>query len=257
MPNEHPETVPQRIVVHGDALAWLAANTAPERAAVITSLPDVSELPLALDAWKRWFIATAATLMRWVPEDGIAMFFQSDVRVDGALVDKGYLVLRAAEEVGANVLFHKIVCRNPPGTVAYGRASYSHLIGVTRAPARIPRRPGPDVLADAGAMTWSRAMGLEACRLACRYLVENTNTRVVVDPFCGRGSVLAVANALGLDAIGVELGGKRCRAARALRIDVGAPTRAGDAAKHEDADPNAESAPRTPDDVPSDDLQSG
>jgi len=67
-------------------------------------------------------------------------------------------------------------------------------------------------------MPWSRAMGVDACRLACRFLVENTSTRVVVDPFCGKGTVLAVANETGLDAIGVELSAKRCSAARTLTL---------------------------------------
>jgi tRNA G10 N-methylase Trm11 len=40
----------------------------------------------------------------------------------------------------------------------------------------------------------------------------------VVDPFCGLGSVLAVANSMGLDAIGVEIVAKRARRARGLRI---------------------------------------
>jgi hypothetical protein len=40
----------------------------------------------------------------------------------------------------------------------------------------------------------------------------------VVDPFCGRGTVLAVANAMGFDAIGVDLSAKRCRAARAFVV---------------------------------------
>ena len=39
------------------------------------------------------------------------------------------------------------------------------------------------------------------------------------DPFSGRGMLLAVANDLGLDAIGVDLGGKRYRAARNARVD--------------------------------------
>jgi hypothetical protein len=63
-------------------------------------------------------------------------------------------------------------------------------------------------------------MGVEACAVACRYLVAHTPTRTIVDPFCGRGTVLAVANALGLDAIGVDIGAKRCRTARALVLDL-------------------------------------
>ena len=63
-------------------------------------------------------------------------------------------------------------------------------------------------------MSWSRAMGAAACEAAVRFLVS-IGARVVVDPFCGQGSILAAANAHGLDAIGVEL--SRRRAARARR----------------------------------------
>ena len=221
--------MPTRDVVDAEARAWLDRTPAPPHASVITSMPDLSEMreqasgfaevPQGLPRWRTWFVDTARQIVRWVPPDGVAMFFQSDIRVEGALVDKGYLVMRAAEEEGARVLWHKIVCRRPPGSISMGRAGYSHLIGVTRGAIPPMRKPGPEVLADAGFMPWSRAMGVDACRLACRYLIENTETRVVVDPFCGKGTVLAVANAMGLDAIGVELSSKRRKAARALVID--------------------------------------
>lgn len=41
---------------------------------------------------------------------------------------------------------------------------------------------------------------------------------VVIDPFCGQGTVLAVANELGMDALGVELSRKRSRQALKLRM---------------------------------------
>jgi len=128
--------------------------------------------------------------------------------------------MRGVEAEAGSIVWHKIVCRRPPGTVAVGRPSYSHMICAARSPRALPRRPGPDVLPDAGYMSWSRAMGIQACRVACRFLLDETDTRVVVDPFCGRGTVLAVANAMGLDAIGVDTGAKRCRAARALTISA-------------------------------------
>jgi hypothetical protein len=209
--------------VHADALAWLASEPAPPGASVVTSLPDVSEMGgMSFDAWRAWFVDAARRIVAWVPESGLAIFFQSDVRVRGRWIDKGYLVSRAAEEAGASVVWHKIVCRKPPGTVALGRPSYSHMICFGRDRSEVWRTalsPGPDVLADAGFMPWSRAMGLEACRVACAFLRAETETRVVVDPFCGRGSVLAVANAMGFDAIGVDLSAKRCRAARRLTYE--------------------------------------
>ncbi len=208
---------PLRTVVRAEALAWLAANPAPPGASVVTSLPDVSELQGAsLDAWKAWFDRAVGAVLAWTPEEGVAVFYQSDIRFRGAYVDKGYLVMRAADDRGGHVLWHKIVCRRPPGTIAMGRPSFSHMIALSRVPRPPSARPGPDVLPDAGEMTWSRAMGVAACEVACRFLAGEIGARTIVDPFCGQGAVLAVANRLGLDAIGVDLSAKRCRAARSL-----------------------------------------
>jgi hypothetical protein len=207
--------------VHAEALAWMTDNAASPRASVVTSLPDVSERSdLDFAGWRSWFILAARRVIAWTPNEGVSIFFQSDVRHDDTLVDKSYLVLRAAEEEGASLLWHKIVCRRPPGTISFGRPSWSHMLCVGRCPRPTPRSPGPDILPDAGLMPWSRAMGVNACRAACAYLRDEIGAQIVVDPFCGRGTVLAVANAMGLDALGVELSAKRCRAARALVVDL-------------------------------------
>ena len=205
-----------RLVIQAEALAWLSDNAADPLDAVITSLPDVSELPGlgGLDAWKAWFIDAAARVMSWPATGMPSLFYQSDIRYQGAWLDKSYLVQKAAERVGAQLSFHKIVCRRPPGSLSQGRASYSHLLAFTLGAPLIPKKPSADVLPDMGDMPWSRAMGTSACQAACRFLLDETSARRVVDPFCGRGTVLAVANALGLDALGIELSAKRCRFAR-------------------------------------------
>lgn len=202
-----------RSVFCADARAWLVENPAPQNASVVTSLPDVSEIGRPFGFWREWFGAAARQLLEWIPEDGNAIFFQSDIRHEGAWIDKGHLVQRAADEVGIPMAWHKIVCRHPPGTTLPGRASYSHMMCFSRTPTG--KRPGPDVI-DNGAMLWNRGMGVNACRVALRYLAESTPTRVVVDPYCGRGTVLVVAEELGLEAIGVELNVKRARQARSL-----------------------------------------
>lgn len=212
-------TEPQRAIVQADARAWMDANGAEPDASVVTSLPDVTELELDFDRWRAWFIDAARQVIRWTPPSNVAIFYQSDIRHRGAWIDKGYLVMRAAEDEGARILWHKIVCRHPPGTIALGRPSYSHMICVTREERGSMRKPGPDVLPDAGFAPWSRAMGVAACRVACRFLREETTTRLVVDPYCGRGTVLAVANAMGFDTLGIDISAKRCRAARALTIE--------------------------------------
>ena len=213
--------MPARRVVQTEALAFLAANPADPGTSVITSLPDLSELSgLDLDAWRAWFVGAVRRVIAWVPEGGVAIFFQSDIRYEGRLIDKGCLVAQGAEAERASTLWHKIVCRKPPGTLAFGRPSYSHMICVERGQASRAsfKHPGPDVIADAGFMPWTRAMGVEACRVALRFVREETETRLVVDPFCGHGTVLAVANSMGFDALGIDLGEKRCKLARALTV---------------------------------------
>jgi tRNA G10 N-methylase Trm11 len=48
---------------------------------------------------------------------------------------------------------------------------------------------------------------------------DAAHARLVIDPFCGHGTVLAAANALGLDAIGVELTARRAKKARTLTLE--------------------------------------
>jgi hypothetical protein len=210
---------PGRVVHHRDALAWLREQGRLSAASVVTSLPDVSELPsLDFSAWRAWFEEAAATTMHSVPDEGVAIFFQSDIRRAGLWIDKGALVSRAAGRAGMHLLFHKIVCRQPAGTLTFGRASYSHLLGF----ARVPRPPrgtaAADVLPAAGFMPGKKSMGTQACAAACRFILDETTTRTVVDPFCGWGTVLAVANALGMAAIGVDLSARMCGRARNLRL---------------------------------------
>lgn len=223
MPLVAEEPTPARQVIQAEALVWLGEHPAQPGDAVVTSLPDVSELPAlgpGLAGWQSWFTAAAAAVLRWPGPQSVALFYQSDVRHQGQWVDKAYLLQKAAESVGAVLLFHRVVCRRPAGTLTQGRASYSHLLAFTTGAAWPPKRAAADVLPDAGEAPWSRGMGTLACAAACRFLLHETATRRVVDPFCGRGTVLAVANALGLEALGVEISAKRCRAARNLRVTL-------------------------------------
>lgn len=220
-PSAAPEPcrAPTRTIEVGDGVAWLAAGPLPPTHALVTSLPDVSELrSLGLEAWSGWFRDTVELACRQVAATSVAIFFQSDIRRAGVWVDKGALVAEGAGRAGAACLFHRIVCRAPAGTPLRGRPGYAHLQAFSRGLRPEPGPAVPDVLPALGEMPWPRAMGTEACEAVCRFLVASTACRVVVDPFCGLGTLLAVANAYGLDALGVERSPRRAARARALRF---------------------------------------
>jgi hypothetical protein len=209
----------ERIVHCKDALPWLAQNTPLVGCSLITSLPDVSSFPeWSLEQWKRWFVTAARASLAATEDQGVTIFYQTDIKREGVWVDKGYLCHEAAAAEGAALLWHKIVCRKPVGTTAFGRPAFAHLLCYSRAVRDVVARSTADVLPSTGEMTWSQATGVAACEAACRYVRTHTESTTIVDPFCGLGTVLAVANRLGFAAIGVEIGRKRARKARNLEL---------------------------------------
>ena len=211
-----------REVHEGDGIAWLREATLGPEHAIVTSIPDVSEMPsLSLDAWCELAIEIAALACSQIAPSSVVVMYQTDIKVDGRWVDKGWLVATGASRAGAHCLWHKIVCRVAPGHSTFGRPAYGHWLAFSRA-LRLPSEAStPDVLPELGAMTWARAMPMTAAVATIAFLRRHTACSVVVDPFCGVGTILAVANEHGLDAIGVELSSKRARKARRLTTQQG------------------------------------
>ena len=215
-----PSATPKREIVCADAIAWMQARGRIDGACAVTSVPDVSEIGRTLPVWRTWFMNAVRLVVDAVPDDSAALFFQSDIKRDGSWIDKGALVIRAAEDAGARVLFHKIICRRPPGMLTHGRPGFTHLIAVSRKMKCPDILLIPDVIADAGRSLWIRAAGVRATAHAVRFARDQVGAKLIFDPFCGVGTIPAVANALGLDAIGVELSKKRCEDSRAQVVTM-------------------------------------
>ena len=210
-------TSPFRIVHCADALSWLRDEGTLHGASVITSLPDISEFPqFSVGEWKDWFINTSSLILNSAPEDGVVIFFQSDIRIEGTWLDKGYLCQKAAERTGHSLLWKRIICRTEPGRVTFGRPAYSQLLCFSKAIRDDDAKARADVVPDPGEYVWTRGMSSEAARLSCQYVLDHTTTRKIVNPFCGQGTVLLAANKLGLDAVGIELSRKRAEKSRLI-----------------------------------------
>ena len=214
---------PPRTVHCADALQWLREHPLVAGHALLTSLPDSTELrTLPLPRWRDWFVATAEQVAAAAPPRSAAIFFQTDVHRDGRWVDKAFLVQQGALAAGVQLLWHKIVCRAPAGTVTRGRPGYAHLLCFSRELGSDPAFASADVLPDLGPMAWPRGMGLCAAEVAVRWLRDAAGAHTLVAPFCGRGTALAVANALGLGAVGIERSPARAEQARTLRVRLDA-----------------------------------
>ena len=77
-------------------------------------------------------------------------------------------------------------------------------------------KPVPDVI-NRGATTYSNGFGIAAVQLAVEY-VKSRGITTVYDVFVGSGTTLAVANEMGLDAVGVDIDQSQCN--RAIHLTV-------------------------------------
>jgi hypothetical protein len=187
-----------REVLQGDAVEWMRRHGG--EGSVITSPPDAEPMGMTLEEWLPWFrFAVKACL--WTAGDAHpAIFYMSDRKREGRLLSKGAEVMFVARSVRMEVLWHKIVLRKPVGAVNLHRPGWDHLIAVGGKGCR-PGAASPDVM-ERGPALWMRGFGINPARVAVDLAMIHGGP--VIAPFCGRGTILAVAEDAGLDSVGID-----------------------------------------------------
>mmetsp|Transcript_25882 Transcript_25882/g.56245 ORF Transcript_25882/g.56245 Transcript_25882/m.56245 type:complete len:336 (+) Transcript_25882:104-1111(+) len=237
-----------REVLQQDAVEWLKGleTGLPPNSCILTGVPDVHEVDpegkLGMEGWEAWFREVVQLMLNKLPDDSLAIFMQTDVKQlseggggvsqggnasgsGGAnnkgkywrWVDKSHLAISAAEGIpGTRLLWHKIIFSGNMSAGAgrnSGVAGYSHYLCFTKGdkPESMDSFPFPDVLRK-GLATWVSGSGIQSLLEVVSHLKARGCT-TLVDPFCGEGAVLAIANYYGMDAIGVEITKKRAKVA--------------------------------------------
>lgn len=205
--------MPSRQVVCQDSLTWLPKNGG--NSCIITSMPEMEEVNMNIKDYEVFFRAAARACFEAVKDDGYCIFLQTDRKYHG-WVDKGYWITDVSRDVGFHTVWKKIAITKDVGKADLFRPTYSTMLCFTK-----KGKVGklfPDVI-DSGDKTYTHAFGVNAVALCVEY-VKDQGIKKVVDPFCGSGTTLAVANEMGLDAIGVDIAKKYCEMARKLKITI-------------------------------------
>jgi hypothetical protein len=227
-----------REVVCDDAVNWLTGSEEPFNGSIYTGIPDLYDvygfystqevgINQRSEDYKTWFNVVAEAIFRRIAPGQCALFSQTDGKVldiDGNVLcwlDKSVLLSIAAAKHNCTLLWHKIAL-DPGAQVSSHRPCYTHLLAFGKQfTYHTSLFQTPDVI-DRGLMTWEKATGLNACIIGVAFLHYIVKTPVVINPFCGRGTILAVANCFGVAAVGIEVMAKRARRAgrRDLRKDL-------------------------------------
>ncbi len=194
-----------------DALQWLPKQTGLD--AILTSLPEMEEMKMNVKEYEAFFRDAASKCFESVSEDGYCIFMQTDRKHNG-LLDKSYWLTDEARELGFHTVWRKIALKRDVGKVDLFRPTFSYMLCFTKK-GKVGK-PLPDVIV-AGETTYTHGFGIEAVKL-CVDFVKSSGIKTVVDPFCGSGTTLAVANAMGLSAVGVEISPKFCAMAKDLKF---------------------------------------
>lgn len=204
------------VVLEGDAFDVIPRLRPMQH--VFTSLPDMAEIPgIDFPAWARLFCRGVESIVTHLDPKGVAIFYQTDRRYRGVLVDKGSSVAEAAGRAGARVVWHKVAVHTY-GTTLY-RPAFSHLIAVSRK--ATAGRPTPDAW-PSGTKPYADAIDSASLRVGLDYLAGQGATHVV-DPFAGRGSIACGALARGIGSLSVDIDPEQVAHAREAIAGVTAP----------------------------------
>lgn len=251
--------IKNRIVYNDDAIKWLENNKNEKfSGSIFCGIPDMYDvydltppssssstpsttntttttttntntigLEIKAIEYKKWFIHAINLIFDKLVEGQCVIFTQTDGKIlsnEGNVIywmDKSYLCISEAEKYNCTLLWHKIAI-DSEAEISSHRPCYTHLLCFGKSfTFHTSKFLTPDVI-DRGLMTWEKATGLEACILCLAFLRYVVNTTSVLNPFCGKGTILAVANYFGLESIGIEVMPKRARKAlsRDLRSQI-------------------------------------
>jgi hypothetical protein len=183
---------------------------------VVTGICDLDEIDMTMPDYLQFFKDIASLIFKKLDKQGYAIFIQTDRKFEGAWFDKSYMLTSIAMSYGCKLVWHKIVLHRDVDHTDLHRPCYAHMLCYT-----YTGKPGaafPDVLPVSKKM-YKNGTPLGAAKAAINFIRQNNkrNTKIV-DPFVGQGTIVAVANSYGLDAIGIDIDPKQADLARGLQL---------------------------------------
>jgi len=198
-----------KTIICADSFEWLPANR--NQGSVITSLPDASEIGIEdLGEYEKWGRRAATECFLSATEGCPVIFVQTDRRKGGRQFSKANLLMNVAAEQGWFVVWHKIELSQEIGKSNLYRPTFRHMLCFAKGKLTAGQATA-DVI-PVSKRLYPMAFGFEAARVCVGFCKRYTNR--ICDPFCGQGTVLHVAEELGIDSVGVDIDPKVCKIAR-------------------------------------------
>ena len=211
--SKHSTLPSKRHIICDDAQLWLKKQKSLPN--VITGICDLDEINMNMPQYLDFFTNIARMIFEKIDPKGYVIFIQTDRKYNRSWIDKSYILSSLADSYGLKMIWHKIVLLRGVDRTDLHRPTYAHMLcysveGTTGSAT-------PDVI-PVSKRIYKNATPVAAALRAVEFVRKYSNSNTVIDPFVGRGTIPAIANMVGLDAVGVDIDQKQCQEAKALNI---------------------------------------
>ena len=141
------------------------------------------------------------------------IFVQTDRRKGGRQFSKASVLMNIAQSQGWFLLWHKIELAAEVGKSNLYRPTFRNMLCFGRGKMSAGQAT-PDVVPPSKRL-YDMAFGFEAAKVCVEFCKKFSNR--VLDPFCGYGTVLHVAEEMGADSMGVDIDRRVCEIAETFR----------------------------------------
>lgn len=184
--------------------------------AIITSLPDMEEVSMDIENWTIWVKEISELIAECLSNEGVVFFYQTNRKLNGKVIDKKSIISNVFYEKGFSTIIDKIVLKQEVNTISLFRPGFTNLFAFSK---KLKSGKATSDVFPAGEMLYKNAMGFNACQLAIDYIKRNVDTDVILDPFCGMGSVIKISKDCGYSAIGIDILPEMCDATKSILVN--------------------------------------
>ena len=214
----HHYMPPTRQIIVADSLKWLETQRDRSIPNVVTGICDLDEVDLTMDQYLEFFKSATSLIFQKLDPRGYAVFIQTDRKFQREWIDKSFLLNNTAKIHGLKLVWHKIVLHREVDRTDLYRPGFAHMLCYT-----VNGTSGaasPDVI-PVSRRLYKNGTPIEAATRAIAFIDRYTgSSKVILDPFVGRGTIPAIANNFGMDAIGIDIDPAQAEKARRMNMPL-------------------------------------
>lgn len=208
-----------RKIIVANSLDWLSTQKDGSIPNVITGICDLDEIEhlaeRGMNEYIEFFNKIGALIFQKLNPAGYAIFIQTDRKYQREWIDKSYMLTDLAYKHGYKMVWHKIVLHRDVDKTDLHRPCYAHMLCYTKT--GTSGAATPDVIPVSDRL-YKNGTPIEAAVRAVEFVKRYTKAGpFVLDPFVGQGTIPAIANAFGLNAVGIDI--DAAQAAKAEKME--------------------------------------